>query len=91
MHKEAAVAVVKNLTGDVLSLFSPDAPPIDPGGEVTVRDENFAGLAWPKETWELVEPPGDGYDDASLDDAHLFTPAQPKPAPKKKSAAKGDN
>jgi hypothetical protein len=87
------VAVVKNKTGDTLSLFSPDAPPIDPGGEVTVSDENFAERAWPHETWELVEPPGSGYVDASLDDAYLFVPAPEKPAKKtaKKTAAKGDS
>jgi hypothetical protein len=81
------VAVVKNKTPDTLTLFRADAPPVDPGGEVTVRDEVFAGRAWPTETWELVTPP-EGYDDASTDDAHLFLPAT-APAPKK-SAAKGD-
>jgi len=82
------VAVVRNKTGDTLALFSSDAPPIDPGGEVTLRDEVFVELAWPKSTWEVVTPPGDGYVDASTEDAHLFVPA---PEPKsKKSATKGD-
>ena len=84
------MAVVKNKTNDVLALFRSDAPPIDPGGEVTVRDENFVDRAWPKETWELVEAPGDGYVDESTDDAHLFVPA-PEEAPKKRTAKKGDN
>lgn len=83
------MAVVKNKTPDTLTLFRADAPPVDPGGEVTVRDELFAGRAWPTSTWELVTPPGDGYVDASDDDAHLYLPATP-PAPKKR-AAKGDN
>ena len=83
------MAVVKNKTGDVLHLFSPDAPPVDPGGEVTVSDENFANRAWPIETWELVTPPGAGYVDASLDDAHMFVPAPAKKTAKK-TAAKGE-
>ena len=83
------MATVRNKTGDTLHLFSSDAPPIDPGGEVTVSDENFAGRAWPKETWELVTPPGDGYVDASIEDAYLFLSA-PEPAPKKR-ATKGDD
>jgi len=82
------VAVVRNKTPDVLTLFRADAPPIDPGGEVTVRDEVFVERAWPTSTWELVTPP-EGYDDASTDEAYLFLPAS-KPAPKKR-AAKGDN
>ena len=83
------MATVRNKTGDVLALFSPDAPPIDPGGEVTVSDEKFAGRAWPTSTWDLVTPPGDGYVDASTDDSYLFLPA-PEPAPKKR-ATKGDD
>jgi hypothetical protein len=81
------VAVVKNKTPDTLTLFRADAPPVDPGGEVTVRDEVFAGRAWPTSTWDVVTPP-EGYDDASDDEAYLFLPAT-APAPKK-SAAKGD-
>ena len=82
------MAVVKNKTGDTLALFSPDAPPIDPGGEVTVSDDRFAGRAWPKETWDLVTPPGDGYEDESIEDAYVFVS---KPEPKKRTAKKGDN
>ena len=85
------MAVLKNLTADTLHLFSADAPPIDPGGEVTVRDEVFAGRAWPKETWDLVEPPGDGYVDESIEDAYQFVPAPEKPAAKKSTAKKGEN
>jgi hypothetical protein len=81
------VAVVKNKTPDTLTLFRSDAPPVDPGGEVTVRDEVFVGRAWPTETWDLVTPP-EGCEDASTDEAHLFLPAE-APAPKKR-AAKGD-
>lgn len=86
------MAVVKNKTGDTLSLFSPDAPPIDPGGEVTVSDETFANLAWPTSTWELVTPP-DGYADESHDEALLFVPEEPKPdpKPKKRTAKKGES
>jgi hypothetical protein len=69
------VAVVRNVTSDVLALFRPDAPPVQPGDEITVSDENFAGRAWPKSTWAMVKKPGKGYVDASPDDAHLFLPA----------------
>jgi hypothetical protein len=65
------VAVVRNKTDDVLTLFRADAPPVDAGGEVTVSDANFVGRAWPTSTWELVEAP-EGYDDASTDEAHLY-------------------
>lgn len=65
------MATVRNITSDVLSLFRADAPPVQPGDEIKVRDENFVGRAWPKSTWELVEPP-EGYDDVSTDDAYLF-------------------
>jgi hypothetical protein len=81
------VAVVKNKTPDTLTLFRADAPPVDPGGEVTVRDEVFVGRAWPTETWDLVTPP-EGCEDASTDEAHLFLPAE-APAPEKRTA-KGD-
>jgi hypothetical protein len=83
------MAVVKNKTPDTLALFRSDAPPVDPGGEVTVRDELFAERAWPTSTWDLVTPPGDGYVDESGEDFHLFTPA-PASAPKKR-VSKGDN
>ena len=88
------MAVVKNRTADTLALFSPDAPPVDPGGEVTVSDERFAERAWPKETWDLVTPP-EGYVDESTEDAHLFVPKPEKPPAKKtaakKTTAKGEN
>ena len=80
------MAVVKNKTGDVLTLFRADAPPVDPGGEVTVRDEVFVERAWPTSTWEVVTPP-EGYADESTEDAYLYVP---KPA-KKSAAKKGDN
>lgn len=51
------MAKIKNITADVLSLFRADAPPIEPGDEITLRDENFVDRAWPTSTWELVEPP----------------------------------
>lgn len=74
------MAKVKNITNDVLSLFHADAPPIDPGDEVVVRDENFVARAWPTSTWELVEPPVlDGYIDQSTDEAILW--AEPLPEP----------
>lgn len=85
------MAKVKNITGDVLSLFRSDAPPVDPGGEVTVRDEAFVGRAWPTSTWELVEPP-EGYSDASTDEAHLYLEPDEEPETKpaaKRSAKKG--
>ena len=65
------MAEVRNITGDVLSLFSADAPPVQPGDTVTVSDERFADRAWPKSTWEVVSKPK-GYIDASVDDAYLF-------------------
>lgn len=69
------MAVVRNNTPDVLALFRPDALPVQPGGEVTVADENFAGRAWPKSTWSLVKKPGKGFVDASPEDAYLYLPA----------------
>ncbi|UUW87401.1 hypothetical protein [Pimelobacter simplex] len=67
------MARIRNITRDTLSLFRSDAPPIDAGDEVTVRDENFVDRAWPKSTWDLVEPPElDGYVDQSSDDAWLY-------------------
>lgn len=74
------MAVIRNTTNDTLSLFRADAPPIDPGDEITVRDENFVDRAWPTSTWELVEPPEiDGYTDQSTDEAILW--AEPLPEP----------
>jgi hypothetical protein len=88
------MATVKNKTGDVLALFRSDAPPVDPGGEVTLRDELFAGRAWPTSTWELVTAPGDGYTDASDEDAHLFLPEsepEPEPAPEDDDTEEDDD
>jgi len=71
------VAVVKNITPDVLSLFRADAPPIQPGDKVTVKDANFVGRAWPKSSWELVTPPEGDYIDDDTEDAYCFSlPAQ---------------
>lgn len=67
------MAVVKNITNDTLSLFRADAPPVDPGDKVTLRDENFVDRAWPKSTWDLVTAPDlDGYIDQSTGEAWLF-------------------
>lgn len=72
------MAVVRNKTPDTLTLFRADAPPVDPGGEVTVSDKNFVDRAWPTSTWEVVTPPKlDGYVDASDEDAHLWVAAVP--------------
>lgn len=80
------MAVIKNITPDVRTLFRADAPPIDPDGEITVRDENVIGRAWPKSTWKFVEPPK-GHEDVGGDDAYLFEPKTPpaKGATKKES------
>src|SRR4051794_12652583 len=73
------MATVRNKTRDVLALFRSDAPPVDPGGEVTLRDEVFVERAWPTATWEIVTAPAlDGYVDASTEDAHLWVAAQPE-------------
>lgn len=68
------MAVVKNKTPDVLALFRADAPPIDPGGEVTINDDAFVNHAWPTSTWELVKGPSPAKDfkDASTEDAIMF-------------------
>lgn len=72
------MAKVKNITGDTLSLFRADAPPVRPGDEVTIRDENFVERAWPKSTWKVVERPKlDGYVDLSNDDAYLWAAPEP--------------
>ena len=68
------MAVVRNITPDVLSVFRSDAPPVQPGDEVKVKDENFVGRAWPKSTWEVVTPP-EGYVDDDTPDAYVFVPA----------------
>ena len=72
------MAVLKNITPDARSLFAADAPSLDPGDEAKVPDERFAGRAWPKSTWELVELPGKGYLDESTPDAYVFNPKQPE-------------
>lgn len=72
------MAVVRNKTGDTLTLFSPDAPPVDPGGEVTISDERFVERAWPTSTWEVVKRPDGDYVDASTDDAHLWVAPAPE-------------
>lgn len=72
------MATVKNITPDTKALFRADAPPVQPGDEVDVRDERFVGRAWPKSTWALVKKPAKPYVDASTDDAHLFI--EPEPA-----------
>lgn len=85
------MARVKNTTKDVLSLFRADAPPVQPGDVVTVRDENFVGRAWPTSTWELVDPPTlDGYVDRSTDDAILWAEStdEPEPEPESKPRAR---
>lgn len=66
------MAVVKNITHDVLSLGTPDGAQVRGGKPVEVPDEEFVGRAWPKSTWELVKKPGKGYTDASIEDAHVF-------------------
>lgn len=80
------MAEIRNITPDTLSLFAADAPPIDPGDVVTVRDERFVDRAWPTSTWELVSPPAlDVYVDRSTDEAYLFAAPDPEstedPAP----------
>lgn len=65
------MATVKNITPDVLSLGK-GGPPIWPGDEFEVRDENFADRAWPTSLWALVKKPGKPYVDASTEGAHLF-------------------
>lgn len=82
------MAVVKNLTPDTLALFRPDAPPVDPGDEVTVRDAIVVGRAWPRQTWEFVTPP-EGHTDVGPDDAYVFEPTPEKPA-KSEAKPKGD-
>ena len=69
------MAVVRNITPDARSLFSADAPPAEPGDDVTISDARFVDRAWPKSTWELVEPPAlEGYTDQSVEDAYLWAP-----------------
>jgi hypothetical protein len=75
------VAVVRNITGDDLSLFRSDGQIVRAGKEVEVPDEDFVGRAWPTSTWALVKKPTTkDHVDASSDDAHLFNP-KPTEAP----------
>jgi hypothetical protein len=79
------VAEVKNITKDELSLFRADAPPVQPGDTVTVKDENFVGRAWPKSTWALVKKPGKPYvEDTSVSDAYVFNEPEANEAPVEK-------
>lgn len=84
------MAVVRNITPDVLSLFRVDAPPIQPGDEVTVKDENFVGRAWPKATWALKTKPAKQYADVSTDDAFLFIEPEATEAPAETKPEGGD-
>ncbi len=75
------MAKVKNVTKDVLSLFSAGAPPCEPGDTIAVSDAKFVGRAWPKSTWDLVEPPKGDYMNASLEDAWLYIEPEPELPP----------
>jgi len=67
------VAVVRNITGEALSLFRSDGQIVRAGKEVEIPDADFAGRAWPTSTWALVKKPSTkDYVDASADDAHVF-------------------
>ena len=68
------MAVVRNITKDALSLFTPEAPPVRAGKETDVPDADFVNRAWPKSTWALVKKPGKDYTDASVEDAYVFVP-----------------
>jgi hypothetical protein len=65
------VARIKNITNDALSLFTPDAPRVQPGDVVTISDDKLTDRAWQKATWEIVEPPT-GYAVFDLGDAVTF-------------------
>ena len=75
------MAVVRNITPDALSVFRSEAPPCQPGDEVTVKDENFVGRAWPKSTWEVVVEPEGGYVDNDTEDAYCFVLPEPEDKP----------
>jgi len=84
------MAIVKNITTDTLSLFTPGAPPCQPGDAVTVSDARFVDRAWPKSTWEVVEPPTlDGYSEQSLPDAYLWAPTPVVPDVPAEKPARG--
>jgi hypothetical protein len=70
-RRRPAVAVVRNIIGDDLSLFRSDGQIVRAGKEVEVADGLFVGRAWPKSTWAVVKKPADCVD-VSLDDAHVF-------------------
>ncbi len=83
------MAVVKNITPDALSVFRSEAPPCQPGDEVTIKDENFVGRAWPHAHWKLVTPPADDYAayvDDDTDDAYVFVLPEPEPEPAPEAA-----
>lgn len=83
------MAVVKNITPDALSVFRSDAPPVQPGDSVTIKDENFVGRAWPRSTWEVVTEP-EGYVDDDTPDAYVFVPAPEAATPSRTRAKKED-
>lgn len=82
------MATIRNISPDALSLFASDAPTLDAGDTATVPDARFAGRAWPKSTWELVEPPVD-YTDESTDDAYVFTTPDLAPVKAEKKPTTG--
>lgn len=70
------MAVVRNKTGDELSLQIPGSPSVRPGKEIDVPDADFAGRAWPKSVWQIArKPSAKKFTDASVDDAYIFLPA----------------
>jgi len=81
------VAIVKNITDDILSLFTTDAPPCAAGDTVFVSDAKFVDRAWPKSTWE--PPTLDGYSEQSLPDAYLWAPTPDVPDTPAKPARGG--
>jgi hypothetical protein len=85
------VAEVRNITSDELSLFRADAPPIQPGDTVTVKDENFVGRAWPKSTWALVKKPAKPFvEDTSVSDAYVYIEPEATEAPAEEKPEGGD-
>lgn len=74
------MARIKNISGEALCLFRSDAPQINAGDTITVRDEVFVGLAWPTDIWEVVEAPVDAVNVSSADAALYLDPtAAPEP------------
>lgn len=67
------MARLRNITADTLTLFRADAPPVYAGDEITVRDEVFVDRAWPKSTWDLIDPPTlEGFEQVECDDAYIW-------------------